>query len=178
MSKTQAKAFYATQDFFNRSREIQQLVGVIEEAKGEITPEIEAAYSRVTEGLNETVDICVEVRKRLETMENHFREQAKPFINLARAYQRMHEFMTGKIKSELIASGRKSIVGEVLGFELRRSSPKLEIDDADKIPKKYKTLEVDNTLVTNALKAGKEVPGAHLEESVALYSTILKKEIV
>ena len=66
----------------------------------------------------------------------------------------------------------KSIMTGVGELKVKKNPPAVIIDDGGKIPAKYQrekiAIEPDKKAIATAIKAGEEVPGAHLEQAVSL----------
>lgn len=66
----------------------------------------------------------------------------------------------------------KSIMTGVGELKVKKNPPAVIIDDGAQIPAQYTTQKVtiapDKTKIKAAIKAGEEVPGAHLEQAVSL----------
>ena len=68
--------------------------------------------------------------------------------------------------------GMKSIMTGVGELKVKKNPPAVIIDDGAQIPAQYTTQKVtiapDKTKIKAAIKAGEEVPGAHLEQNISL----------
>jgi hypothetical protein len=68
--------------------------------------------------------------------------------------------------------GIKSIMTGVGELKVKKNPPAVIIDDGGKIPAKYQrekiAIEPDKKAIATAIKAGEEVPGAHMEQAVSL----------
>ena len=68
--------------------------------------------------------------------------------------------------------GMKSIMTGVGELKVKKNPPAVIIDDGAQIPAKYQrekiAIEPDKKAIATAIKAGEEVPGAHMEQAVSL----------
>ncbi len=149
---------------FNIQREYQQLLGLIEESEGELTPEIDQALQFTEQKMQEVGvniggviktlgywadDITAEI-ERLESLlakANKGRELLKTRLSVA-----MHQFGIERISSPTIT----------ISF---RKSEAVEIEDEFDLPVEYfdqQAPKVSKIRIREALKAGVYVPGAEL----------------
>jgi hypothetical protein len=157
---------------FEISDEQRRLNALLEEAEGEITPELEAAlevnqqnlYQKAHQYRNAIllnkgdIDRAKDEKKRLDTFIKR-KENANGTME-QRLKDAMLAFDTPKIE---IDGG----VGGVLSF---RKSVAVVIDDENEVPEAYRktTWTLDKTAIKDALKNGEDVPHAFLQENMNL----------
>ena len=147
-------------------------MAAIEEQGGEITPEQEEAlaiteanfiqkapaYGRIIQYYDALAAAAKAEEERIHTLRQRAEKQAEGFRR--RIVAAMIEFERPKVDED-----------PTVILSLRKSEPTV-IDDAEKIPDSYltKTLTVspDKAAIKAAIKAGTEVPGAHLEVNYSL----------
>ena len=154
---------------YNIEKDYLMLISQIEEAEGEITPQIEeqltinetqlqgksVAYLQVIttkEGINEAIDIEI---KRLQ------------------AIKRRNNNLVDKLKDRLLEAVK--LFGEFeVGFNKfgTRKSSSVQVDDINSLPSEFKTVKVteaaDKKAIKDALKAGKKVEGCSIVNNLNL----------
>lgn len=149
------------------------------ESGGEITPELTAMIEAQNLAVPDKVDSTVFVMKRMETVARLFKDEAARYTSVARGLSGAHDRLKAYVKFNMSERGIKELSGEANRFQLVGSAPKLVIDDMNLIPDVYTTpvvtREPNTEMILEALKAGREVPGAHLEKVEALRIYASKK---
>ena len=111
--------------------------------------------------------------RNLDTLREGMEKESKRLSEQARILKNRIESIKVWYQRNLDAMG-KSKVTTILGtMAVQNNPPSLKITDEDDIPLCYLDLiparyEVNKDAVKNALKAGEEVPGAHLEQGRSL----------
>ena len=97
-------------------------------------------------------------KKRIDAYIKHLENRKKRVLN---AYMSAMDNM-----------GMKSIMTGVGELKVKKNPPAVIIDDGAQIPAKYQrekiAIEPDKKAIATAIKAGEEVPGAHMEQAVSL----------
>ena len=143
--------------------------------------------------LDETMDLTV-LEECLQTIEADITVKCENGIGLIRSLENLRDGMKteaqrlterqrvidNRIRSikewyqrNLDAMGKSKVETMRGTMAVQNNPPSLKVTDAEKIPICYLTLvparyEVDKDAVKTALKAGEEVPGAHLEQGRSL----------
>ena len=143
--------------------------------------------------LDETMDLTV-LEECLQTIEADITVKCENGIGLIRSLENLRDGMKteaqrlterqriidNRIRSikewyqrNLDAMGKSKVETLRGTMSVQNNSPSLKVTDENKIPICYLTLvparyEVDKDAVKTALKAGEEVPGAHLEQGRSL----------
>ncbi len=76
-----------------------------------------------------------------------------------------------RVYNAMKATGKEKFKTTLFSFSIGKNPPKLVIDDAEKIPRKYlipQPAKIDNAKLKEDLKAGKTCSYAHLEQSESL----------
>ena len=76
-----------------------------------------------------------------------------------------------RVYNAMKATGKEKFKTTLFSFSIGKNPPKLVIDDAEKIPRKYlipQPAKIDSAALKNDLKAGKVCKYAHLEQSESL----------
>jgi hypothetical protein len=96
--------------------------------------------------------------KRIATMRKSLESRAK---NLESAFAYVLKNM-----------GDKEVITKYGVMKVRKNPPSVVIDDLSKVPTKFQhqkiEVTIDKTAIKAAIKAGEEVPGAHLEQGTSL----------
>lgn len=145
------------------------LISQIEQAEGEITPEVEeqliinetqlqgksVAYLQVIttkEGVNSAIDIEIKRLEALKKRNNNLVDRLKD--RLLEAVKLFGEFEVGFNK-----------------FSTRKSSS-VYVEDVNSLPSEFKTVKVteaaDKKAIKDAIKAGKEIKGCSIVENLNL----------
>ena len=154
---------------YNITEEQIALMNAIEEAEGELTPELEAQLA-----INEDNFIAKsnDYTKMIQYYKG-FAEQAKAekmrVAALQQQAERNVERMTNMLVTAMQAFGRDKVTTDTAILSLRHSQA-LIVDDEAAIPNEFKTFEVkvDKTGIKTAIKAGNAINGAHIQENVSL----------
>lgn len=152
----------------------------------EITEQF-AELARLSESADE--DMAVAIRDTLSAVEAEFEDKAKAVAAVAlnhsadveqidAAIQRLqerkrvinnrHESLKDYLRENMEAAGIKKISHPLFTITLAKGRDSVVIDDKDKLPDdmvRVKTvIEPDKTAIAAAIKAGGDVPGAHVEQ--------------
>lgn len=159
-----------SKSLYDLTSESLDLTQKIIENGGELTPELEKQLVINETNLACKVDNYVTFVERLEMEESYWRKKAAECDTIARGYSKANARLRDNIKNVLLASGKDEIKGNDYRYKLTASQPSLVIDDEKTIPKEFTVVktEINKTLLKEVMKAGADVPGAHLEPSVSL----------
>ena len=111
--------------------------------------------------------------RNLDTLREGMEKESKRLSEQARILKNRIESIKVWYQRNLDAMGKSKVTTTLGTMTVQNNPPSLKVTDADQIPICYLTLvparyEVDKDAVKNALKAGEEVPGAHLEQGRSL----------
>ncbi|HJW56190.1 MAG TPA: siphovirus Gp157 family protein [Burkholderiaceae bacterium] len=124
--------------------------------------------------LDEKLESLAKLRRMLAGARDARLERAESLREQALRDDAAIEHVESLIQSLLQASGRERAQTGLFSFALYKKAAVAAIDDATRIPEIYMRHPSppppapDKHAILAALKAGKEVPGAHLEEGVRL----------
>lgn len=154
------------------------LLKCIVESEGEISPDIERQVEITEDMLSLKIDKYDFLMKKLESEEAHWKERADAYAKVARTCNNVRAKMKDRIKEVMISLGKKEIIGETTTFKLTNSNPKLIINEKE-LPSDYVVetviIEPNKDKIKDALKNGKSVTGAYLEEVLALRTSVSRK---
>ena len=111
--------------------------------------------------------------RNLDTLRSGMDEESKRLSEQARILKNRIESIKVWYQRNLDAMGKSKVTTTLGTMSVQNNPPALKITDKDDIPICYLDLiparyEVNKDAVKNALKAGEEVPGAHLEQGRSL----------
>jgi len=136
-------------------------------AGGEITPEIEVELEILSNSLATKIDsyrnfTCL-VQSRIVTIAEEVHALKKLQVGLCTLVDKMNEYLICQMKSR----GLTELKGNKWRYVLSTCAKRTIITDETAVPAKFKTVitteKVDKSAVKDAIVAGEEVPGAHLE---------------
>lgn len=148
------------------------------ENSGEITEEMYEVVS-LSEMLPQKVDKVQFVRERLKQSIEFFEEKEKQYQKYRKALEKSKERLDAYIKTTMLNNKIWRIEGEESALTIAEVRSKLVIDETE-LPKSYaievKTYEPDKERIREELKLGKNIPGATLEPSFALRTSVRKNK--
>lgn len=160
------------------AQDFLSLESALLESGGEITQEIEQMLEVKELNLPQKIDSYVHRMKRLEMIEGFYKEK----LNEIRAV--IHGIATAqdKLRQNIKLAMKTLQVNELSGFEYclktSQTTPTVMIVDQNGLPGEYLVTEtitkVDKKSIARDLMAGRLVPGAELEQNVALRSCLKK----
>lgn len=154
------------------SFEANSLQRDLENAYGELTPEILSKLALLDYSRAETIDFIDHTRNKLKHNAQFYRAQARANDAIASRYEKNDEFLAAREKAMFAELNVTEMRGEFVRHTLVEKPDKLVIEDENKIPLDYfkeeLVLKVDKESIRIALEKGCEVPGARLEKVVAL----------
>jgi DNA repair exonuclease SbcCD ATPase subunit len=152
--------------------------------------ELTSQYNQIFQSITEESDL-EHLEEMLSAIEEEFEVKAENIAKLIKsldgdikAYKDELDRLSARKKSienhqdrlkayletNMRATGKEKIKGSVFTIAMQNNPPKAVIDSEDDIPEQYKVYEVHITKkeLLDDLKQGKEVPGAHMEQSQSL----------
>jgi hypothetical protein len=149
---------------FNIQQRYMQLLGMIEEAEGEITPDIDAALQFTeadmqTEGIN-VAEVIKVMEYSMEILENEMDRLDGLHIKALRA----KDLLKNRLSYAMQQFGIERISSPTITLSFRKSEG-IEITEETAIPVAYlepQPAKVSKTKIKEAIKAGIVVPGAEL----------------
>lgn len=150
------------------SHDLSALLEKIESQDGVVTLQDEEALSSVMIQSAEKVSNYCVVLDRFENEKEYVKKQ---IAALKEYYERLDNRQKSLERIALEVVKAHGILEGTCGRKIsKRASTKVIIDDKEQIPPFYQKIkvDVDAALVKQALKDGKRVPGAHLEDNLTL----------
>jgi len=158
-------------------QQADQIEQMLIESGGEVTSDIEQLMTMTPESISQLVDVKYVSIERAEMSVEFFKAKALAFSRIASAMDNYVDYTKSQIKSFMIETGKKEIIGEDYAFKLAGAAAKLKIVDEAKISHNYfvhQDPKIDNKKIIEDLKAGKQVDGCILEENYSLRKSITK----
>lgn len=156
---------------------VSEIESKILEAGGELSPELEAELSKVDLEVAEKVDAYYVIINRLEGGSDFWKAEADRYYKAAKGMANAADALKNALKGAMAYLGKNEVLGSEQRFVLSRTQPKLVIDKA-KIPASYMMpvteLVPDKDRIKSDLNSGKQIDGAHFEESFSLRSYLNK----
>lgn len=154
-----------------------QILKLAEESGGEIDAGLESYLAEVERSVAAKTDNYVYVMRSLETEAAKLKEQAKEFVAAAKALENARQAMKERITLAMNNRNSPRIHGNKWVFQLRRSSPSVEINVThDRLPPDCVIIrteyEIDKKRIKQLLEAGQEIDGCRLVENQALHMVV------
>jgi hypothetical protein len=150
----------------NIRQEYTKLLSEVEQNDGELTPEIEQALAINAEELSAKSLAYVEFIGNLNTQNNRIDDEIRRLQLLKRKNTALLEFLQKGLVQAVQEFGNIRTGTHSIGV---RNSEECVIEDAEKIPDRFKTvkmdIQVDKLAIKRAIKSGENVPGAHIQEN-------------
>lgn len=143
-----------------------ELLRQVEEAEGEITPEIDQALQFTERQMQEAAINIGYVIKSIEDKQNIIAAEAKRLTGLMLKLIKAEELLKNRLKESMQRFGIEKVSSPTLTVSFRKSNA-VEIENEALIPAAYfdsKPPTVSKTRIKEAIKAGTDVPGATLVE--------------
>lgn len=150
---------------YNITDEHRNLLALIEESGGEITPEIEDAFKINATELQQKSEGYAYIIKHLEDRQAVVDQEIKRLKEIKDRDEKKLDYLKERIVGAMVEFGIKKIETPLLTLSLRQSNS-VDVQDENLIPPEYKekviTYKVSKTLLKQALIDGVEILGVHL----------------
>lgn len=157
---------------FQLTAEFQHLTSKLIESEGEISPEIEQHLSELERDILKKADSISFIKSRLKQESEFWQSKAETYQKLKRSCDRVSERLTDMVKTAMRKMEMWELKTKEERFVLSPMKQKLVVENETVIPREFfkeiVSFELDKGLLTDALRKGVEVPGAHLEDVIAL----------
>lgn len=141
------------------------LLQEIEDNEGELTPEVSQALSLTEEQFQEKAISYGYILKTLDNTTSIIDAEIKRLMKLKERSERNKETFKERLSEAMQQFGVEKINTPTLTLSFRKSES-IEISDEDKVPDNFfdqKTIfTISKTRIKEAIKEGKQVPGAEL----------------
>jgi len=149
---------------FNIQYEYAQLLGKIEEAEGEITPEIDQALQFTENRMHEAGENIGMSIKALEYWEDDIEAELKRLEKMRNSTRKGIELLKNRLAQAMQQFGIERISSPTITVSFRKSEA-VEILDESVIPAAYfepQPPKLRKSLIKETIKAGRDVPGAEI----------------
>ena len=156
------------------------LMQLIQEAEGELTPQLEEWLAEVEKNISTKTDHYRFLLDRLEANAEAVDKRAKELRAAAVAINNLQENIKARIKRAMTTMGTTEIKGESFRFKLSNSAPKVVVENEDKVPLTFKREETvwtpDKTKIKESFDIGVPVDGCRIEQGQTLRTYVNKGE--
>lgn len=139
------------------------------ESGGEIGPELEALIPKIEGDLALKVDSYAYLIDRMKMNCEFYKQKAKDLTDLAKKCEAFSERLQDNMTFSMLSLGKDELNGNEFRYKLQKSES-AKILDEKAIPAEFQVIKVtetpDRVAIKNAIKEGREVPGAALEVKV------------
>lgn len=149
---------------FHIQKEYVQLLGLIEEAEGEITDQIDKALQFTEDRLRKEGANVAFAIKTLEHWGEDLEREIERLTSLQRKANKGIDLLSNRLKSAMEQFGIERITNTYVTISFRKSEA-VEITDEAMVPLSYKDqppLKVSKTRIKEDMKKGVVIPGAEL----------------
>jgi hypothetical protein len=156
-----------TKSLFNISAEIEEILGRITEAGGELTPEVESDLAAVSSALIQKADQCVAWRDKMLMLHAHAMAKIEEIENFAKQVNNKIEKFDEYVSACLERLPDQKIQGEFISIKFRKPPLAVDVFDESQLPIDFIKLpepkpQIMKAEIAKALKSGEQVPGARL----------------
>jgi len=158
------------------TQEELSFISLMEETGGEITPELEEELAIRRENFDHKAESYTKLILKLESDIEAAASEIKRIQDLKKTKENTVKRLKTTLRDALQIFGRPDSKSGVMKYETPlfklsiRSSSAVEIMDEQELPDEFWAIkrEVSKTLISNAIKEGREVPGATMVENKSL----------
>jgi hypothetical protein len=161
-------------DLINQARQIEERIF---ETGGELTEELELSTLKTNIELVEKVDCIAFVIEEMKMRHAHATERMKEWNRIANQCEASIEALQLALKNFLTFKNEDKFHGYEYTIAKQLNPPKVKLVNEDLIPGEYIITEtisrIDRKAILDAMKSGKQVPGADIErtERIAIKSS-------
>lgn len=132
--------------------------------------QLEEMLSAIEEEFEVKAENIAKLIKSLDGDIKAYKDELDRLSARKKSIENHQERLKAYLEANMRATGKDKIKGSVFTIAMQNNPPKVVIDSEDDIPEQYKVYEVHITKkeLLDDLKQGKEVPGAHMEQSQSL----------
>lgn len=149
---------------YDISAEIRAVFEHIAEQEGEFTAEDEAALDELCPALEDKIARYLEIAAEDEAYADALKAEADRIMRRAQVKQNAARRLRGRVRDALLTSGIDKVDAGTFRVSLRKPRESVEVVDTEALPADFTktTTTADKRAIGEALKAGREVPGARL----------------
>lgn len=158
------------------TQEEMEFISLMEETGGEITPELEEELAVRRENFEDKAHSYTKLILKLEADAEAAAAEIKRIQDLKKTRENTIKRLKTTLRDALQIFGRPDGKTGVMKYETPlfklsiRTSNAVEVTDEQELPDEFWAVkrEVSKTLISNAIKEGREVPGATMVENKSL----------
>jgi len=152
---------------------LQELVGhrrLLEDelvlTEGEVTDDLISRLLAIQGATKDKVERTIDFLNYCESQAEMFRSEADKIYAKAQKYEGTYERLREYVKGTMIANSIDSVPGNNFGFVIERAKNSVEVFDESAVPEEFVKIHrrIDKEPLRQALKDGRQIPGAHLVE--------------
>lgn len=155
------------------TQEELEFISIMEETGGEITPELEEDLAIRRENFDQKANSYTKLILKLESDVEAAAAEIKRIQDLKKTKENTIKRLKTTLRDALQVFGRPDSKTGVMKYETPlfklsiRTSNAVEVTDEQELPDEFWAIkrEVSKTLISNAIKEGREVPGASMVEN-------------
>ena len=149
-------------------RELESaLYASVDEETGEVSVDIAEAVGKIQRDFNQKAIAIATVWRGFGNYVSEIKAEIDRLTALKKRVEREQTRLTDYLTQACEMTGTTEVRGVSANISFRNSPPRTVIDDESAIPEQYIAVKTERkpnlTAIKEAIKAGKEVPGAHLE---------------
>lgn len=154
---------------YQMTAEQQYLNRLLEEAEGELTPELEEALVISQENMVCKAQNYVYAIKEYEAFAQRCADEVARIQGVKKRAENVQKRLKDALLTAMEVYGLPKVQLDTHSLSTRKSSA-LVVDDEAAVPNDYKKVElsIDKAAIKRALKEGVAVDGVHLQENVSL----------
>ena len=160
-----------TPTLYGITADMQQILQLIEENEGEMTPEIEQALAITEDQFVQKAEDYGKAILNLKAMAVAAKNEKDRLVGLQKFYENAYKRLESALSTAMQVFDHEKVENASMRLSLRHSTA-TEVTDLDQVPSEFKTTKVevvaDKTAIKKAIQQGEEVPGARLIENVSL----------
>jgi len=149
---------------------------------GEVTPAIDALLDMTSVQLKEKLDAYGVVLDTLKSRQAYANARIQEWAKIATACDKSIDHLKTRLQGAMVRMDMPEAHGYEYTWKLVANPPSVIIDDEAIIPGEFITTEtkvlnkVDKRSISEKLKTGETVPGAHLERSIKLVNKVSQRK--
>lgn len=147
--------------------------------EGEVTPDIESEFDRLSLDSAQKVDTYAYVLEKFKHDAEFWKKKIENIEKIKKGLESAEARLKQRIKSIMVERGLKTLEGFDSSFHLSKAKDRILVED-EKLPPEFWQERIerfyDKELIREELKDG-PIPGVHLEQSFALRQKPSRKEL-
>jgi hypothetical protein len=165
-------------------QESEALINTLLECEGEIGPDLEAQLGMSGHELKSKLDTYGYIIDGLKARSEYAMQRMRQWDAVAASCEKSLNNIKSRVKFALEQLDTPEVHGYEFTFKLQANPQSVIIDDETKIPAEFIITEVKTTTrpakkeILEAIKDGREIPGAHVERSTRLVTKVSQRKEV